>query len=41
MNVLCIDHACHKKTKSFDFFVDILRAAVCLWRFIIMSGITV
>ena len=27
MNVLCIDHACHKKTKSFDFFVDVLRAA--------------
>lgn len=27
MNVLCIDHICHKKTKSFDFFVDILRAA--------------
>ena len=27
MNVLCIDHICHKKTKSFDFFVDILRSA--------------
>ena len=27
MNVLCLDHVCHKKTKSFDFFVDILRTA--------------
>ena len=27
MNVLCIDHICHKKTKSFDFFVGILSAA--------------
>ncbi len=25
MNVLCLDHVCHKKTKSFDFFLDILR----------------
>ncbi len=27
MKVLCLDHACHKKTKSFDFFLDILRSA--------------
>ena len=27
MNVLCLDHVCHKKTKSFDFFADILRTA--------------
>lgn len=26
MNILCLDHSCHKKTKSFDFFVNILRA---------------
>ena len=26
MNVLCLDHVCHKKTKSFDFFIDILKS---------------
>lgn len=26
MNILFVDHACHKKTRSADFFLDILRA---------------
>lgn len=26
MNVLCLDHVCHQKTKSFDFFIDILKS---------------
>ena len=25
MNILVVDHACHRKTKSADFFVDLLR----------------
>lgn len=27
MNVLCLDHVCHKITKSFDFFLGVLRSA--------------
>lgn len=26
MNILFVDHACHRKTRSADFFLDILRA---------------
>ena len=26
MNILFVDHACHKKTRSADFFLDLLRA---------------
>ena len=26
MNILVVDHACHRKTKSADFFFDLLRA---------------
>lgn len=29
MNILCLDHVCHKKTKSFDFFIDLLRGGGC------------
>ena len=25
MNILFVDHVCHKKTRSADFFLDILR----------------
>jgi hypothetical protein len=25
MNILVIDHECHRKTKSADFFFDLLR----------------
>ena len=27
MNVLCLDHVCHQKTKSFDFLLDIMKSA--------------
>lgn len=27
MNVLCLDHVCHQKTKSFDFLLGIMKSA--------------
>lgn len=29
MNILCIDHVCHRKTRSIDFFLGLLRESGC------------
>lgn len=39
MNILFVDHICHQKTKSADFFLDILRKKKSSRCFVMNSAI--